>query len=61
MSVKEETHAPPSSNVSISSAPIRSKSGGTEILPARNPIRHTAPGSGASTATTLTIGLPARR
>ena len=38
--------------------PIRSKSSGTKILPSR--FRRIAPDSGASTATTLTTGLPAR-
>ena len=53
-------HPPPSNWASISSEPIRSKSPGATICPSRKPIRRTAPDSGASTATTLTTGLPAR-
>ena len=53
-------HPPPSNWASISSEPLRSKSPGATICPSRKPIRRTAPDSGASTATTLTTGLPAR-
>src|SRR5262249_9143727 len=44
-------------NRSISAPPIRSKSSGTMICPAMNPSRRTRPASGASSGTTLTIGL----
>ena len=52
--VEEDLHSPPSNSNSISSAPMRSKSPGTEICPARNPVRR-APDAGASRAMTLTI------
>ena len=45
--------------VAISSAPMRSKSCGTATSPTRNPTRRLA-GVGASRATTLTTGFPAR-
>src|SRR5690606_2352582 len=44
---------------SISCCPIESQSSGTAISPGRNPSRRTTWPSGASSATTLTSGLPA--
>ena len=58
MRIEKTLHSPSGNMAWISRAPMPSKSSGTEIRPARNPIRF--PDSGASRATTLTAGLPAR-
>src|SRR5215469_4557619 len=58
MRVQQEFHYSTPNSLPISSCPIRSKSSGTDILPARNPNRRISPGEGESSATTFTIGFP---
>src|SRR5258708_6986960 len=56
-SVEQELHVLTPNSASISLSPIRSKSSGTAISPERNPRRCGL--AGASSADTLTSGLPA--
>src|SRR4051812_28903488 len=59
MGIQQELHRAVPNRRPISFSPIRSKSSGTFSRPAMKPSRRTWPAEGASSATTLTNGLPA--